>query len=298
MANGNASSSTSTSTLGNLDGERIQVVTASNGAYLPYVATMLRSLGARDHGATGVDLTVLHGGVSPRDRKRATPTPDGRLSVRWVEVTDELVERALARPVADELPPAYFRLLLGAVLPAAGRAIYLDADTVVNADLGELWRRDLGGAIAGAVVDYLVRCRDAVGNWRELGLDGDAAYYNTGVLLVNLDAWRSEDVGAHAFAACRENAEHLLARGEFAQHDQYGLNVVLQGRWHTLGSLWNWGSELAESPARIVHYVGNGKPHDPRCRPRFRELFLEHLDATAWAGWLAYEPADAGTTFA
>jgi hypothetical protein len=173
----------------------------------------------------------------------------------------------LARAVADELPPADFRLPLGEVLPASGRAIYLDADTVVNADLGELWRRDLGGATAGAVVDDLVRCRDAVGNWRELG--------------------RRRRVLQHRGAT----------RGEFAQHDQYGLNVVLQGRWHTLGSLWNWGSDWSTVQPGSCTTSGT-QAHDPRCRPRFRELLLEHLNATAWAGWRAYEPADAGTTFA
>lgn len=298
MANGPASSSTSTSTRAQPDTEPITVVTASDGGYLPYLATMLRSVAGREHGGTGVEVTVLYTGISPADRDLATPPPDGRLSVRWSQVSASLVGRALGTAAADALPPAYFRLLLGEVLRAPERAIYLDADTVVNGDLGELWRRDLGGATAAAVVDYLPRSRDAVANWRELGLDGDAPYYNTGVLLVNLDAWRSEDVGARAFACCRDNADHLLAQGRFAQHDQYGLNVILRGRWHTLGSLWNGGSELVECPAHIVHYLGNGKPHDPRCRPRFRDLFHAHLDATAWAGWRPYEPADVGTTFA
>jgi lipopolysaccharide biosynthesis glycosyltransferase len=176
------------------------------------------------------------------------------------------------------------------VLPdGIARAIYLDTDTVVDADLMALWRRDIGDAVAGAAVDYLPRCREAVANWRELGLDGDAPYYNTGVLLDDVHAWRAEDVGARALAVCRQNARHLLAQGKFFHHDQYGLNVVLQGRWHTLGSLWNWGSELVECPAHIVHYLGHGKPHDPRCRRRFRELFLSHLDATPWAGWTGGE---------
>jgi lipopolysaccharide biosynthesis glycosyltransferase len=261
-------------------------VTASDARYLPYLATMLRSVAAREHGAAGIEFTVLHPGVPPGDRKRATPSPDGGLSVRWLQVSDELVRRGLCAGAADELPPAYFRLLLAEVLPApVGRAIYLDADTVVSGDLGDLWRRDLGGATVGGVVDRLPRCRDGVANWRALGLDGDAAYYNTGVLLVDLDAWRFEDVGARALAVCRANAQHLLVHGEFAQNDQYGLNVVLQGRWRTVSSLWNRGSEHVECPARIVHYLGNGKPYDPRCRPRFRRLFLEHLNRTAWSGW-------------
>jgi lipopolysaccharide biosynthesis glycosyltransferase len=260
---------------------------------------MLRSVAALEHGAAGIEFTVLHPGVPPRDRERATPAPDAGLSVRWLQVSNELARRALRTEAVDELPPAYFRLLLAEVLPApAGRAIYLDADTVVRHDLGDLWRRDLGRATAGGAVDHLPRCRDAVANWRALGLDGDAAYYNTGVLLVDLDAWRSEDVGARAFAVCRDNAQHLFVAGEFAQNDQYGLNVVLQGRWHTVSSLWNWGSERVECAARIVHYLGNGKPYDPRCRPRFRRLFLEHLNRTAWAGWRPQEMAETGTRLA
>lgn len=83
---------------------------------------------------------------------------------------------------------AFSRLFVDSLVPAdVSRIIYLDCDTLVMRDLTPLWSTDLHGNVIGAVND----CR----GWRysvHLGLKKDAVYINSGVLLIDVDAFRSQ----------------------------------------------------------------------------------------------------------
>lgn len=255
----------------------IRVVTAADRRYLPYLAAMLASIAAAHREGPEVEITVLSRDLEMADMEACCPRRGDTVRVRAACPLDWL---------PGEISPHYLRLAVADALPAsAQRAIYLDADVIVCSPLSELWERPLGGAVAGAVVDYLGTCRRGISNWRELRVDPDAFYYNSGVLLVDLARWRALNVAAEVLNICELNADHLTAEGEHPQYDQYGLNVALLGQWTTLSSLWNWGAELVAGPGRIVHYVGNGKPGAPRCDARHTEVFLSHLATTRWAGW-------------
>jgi UDP-D-galactose:(glucosyl)LPS alpha-1,3-D-galactosyltransferase len=98
-------------------------------------------------------------------------------------------------------------------------------------------------------------------------LDLDAAYFNSGVLLVNAPRWRQLRMSEACF-------EYLsLCSGRLRFPDQDALNVAAYGRWLRLGREWNhmksWRLEpdsefLDREPAgRIVHFAGPWKPWKP-----------------------------------
>jgi lipopolysaccharide biosynthesis glycosyltransferase len=272
--------------------DRIQVVSACNAGYFPYVAALIASLSASRNQASGIDLTMLHQGVSVGAQRRIEEFADG-VAVHWVEVSADSYAAAGLPTDETVVRPHYFRCLMGSVLPpSARRAIYIDADAIVLDDLQELWQSDLDGKVLGAASDYfLPRCRDAVGPWQELGLDPEAPYFNSGVMLVDLDRWRTEDVASRVLRRCCDSREHLLAQGKWPQYDQFGLNVVLQGQWHLLSQDWNYLSELPEKHPHVVHFCGGGKPGSPTCGPLFTELFDSTLAGTPWSGWRPGHPA-------
>jgi lipopolysaccharide biosynthesis glycosyltransferase len=128
--------------------------------------------------------------------------------------------------------------------------------------------------------------RDAVANWEALALDPDAPYFNSGVLLIDLVAWRAAEVSQRALFICEEHSDRLLAQGKWPQYDQYGLNVTLMGRWKELEQVWNYGTDMPPFDARIVHYIGNGKIGLPTCHPHFSRLFFSMLSRTPYRDWL------------
>ena len=155
-----------------------------------------------------------------------------------------------------------------------------------------LWEVDLSGHFLGAVTNVFERHR--LDRPAELGLAGPGAYFNSGVLLLNLDEMRragsTEALARHA----RERAAELL------WPDQDTLNVVLGARRLELAPRWNamnslsfpWSDrvytpalveEALRKPA-IRHFEGPAanKPwHYLRLQPS-RELYFEHRRETPW----------------
>lgn len=168
----------------------------------------------------------------------------------------------------------YFRLAMAVLLPTSiDRVIYLDADLVVLSSLKELWESPRHAKGIAAVPEP----GDSV---QRLGLPEGSSYLNAGVLVIDLDAWRSEGVTAQLFEIAKENADRL----QF--WDQDVLAIYLQGDWQHLDARWNYnhrfffGNHQAPTltaPA-IVHFSGQRlKPWDKKGRrhpyaPRFWEL--------------------------
>lgn len=185
------------------------------------------------------------------------------------------------------LPPSSLsRLSLPEVLADLHRVIYLDADLVVEADLGALFDTPLHGRPLGAARDRYVaelalrqggRVRPFEAGMREY-LDAVVGLHNTpeildyrqcGVLLMDLEALRRMDFAGRAAAVIEQYRDRL----RFA--DQCAVNIVLKGnmaeldpRWNVLASSLRPGSAAAALPEfgaysrlqseepRIVHFAG------------------------------------------
>ncbi|WP_165249292.1 glycosyltransferase family 8 protein [Adlercreutzia sp. ZJ141] len=106
---------------------------------------------------------------------------------------------------------AFSRLFVSSMLPPEiTRVLYLDCDTIICEDLGDLWNTDLQGAVMGAVND----CR----SYRystNLGLSRNDVYFNSGVLIIDLDLYRKEGI-EERFAAAIFEFDGLL---EFPDND-------------------------------------------------------------------------------
>lgn len=175
-------------------------------------------------------------------------------------------------------PISYARLLLPRLLEAP-RAIYLDADIVVRKDLTPLWQHELAGAWLAAVPD---------GNpsmpWQALGLASLEQYVNSGVLLLDLAAWRREGV-VEACERFLATAPHLV---QFM--DQDVINAVARGHVAHLPLGWNCmdhvpAARRLRDPA-VVHYAGKVKPWHYRCEHPWRRLYAQHLARTPWRDYV------------
>ena len=254
------------------------------------LAVMLHSaLEGLRHGAT-ISAHIVDAGLTPTDRVRLADLA-GRhgAAIHWHEPSETSFK---AFPAWGRMTSTtYHRLLLPRLLPEeVTRAIWLDCDLVVTTDLARLWETDLGGfhllAVRDAVVP-LVSSQYGIRRWRELGLPRTAAYFNAGVMLIDVDSWRQDDIGTLA-------GDYLRHAPEVMFWDQEGLNAVLPGRWGALDPRWNrmpnadrrGATRGAHATPWIVHFSGTLKPWllpEPSSGPR--SLFYRHLDQTPWAGW-------------
>lgn len=85
---------------------------------------------------------------------------------------------------------AFSRMFLGTILKNYNmdRVIYLDCDIIINHCIKELWNFELGEKTLGMVVDPV-----CVGHKKNVGIDANKPYFNSGVLLIDLKKWQYND---------------------------------------------------------------------------------------------------------
>ena len=186
----------------------------------------------------------------------------------------------------------WYRILLPELLGSQARVLYLDVDALVLDSLAPLWETDLDGNYLAAVSNVFQP--NHVHRPKNLGMPPDQEYFNSGVLLMNLERMRADD----AVARLRECAR--TRRDELEWPDQDALNLVLGARRVALHPRWNrmnsldfpssgevYGQRAVEEARRnpaIRHFEGPAlnKPWHYLYEGPDRELYLEHRRSTPW----------------
>jgi hypothetical protein len=117
-----------------------------------------------------------------------------------------------------------------------------------------------------------------------LGLPGEAVYFNSGVLLINLDAWWKNDIAGRIVDWLAANPEKIgLA-------DQDAINACLCGAITPLADCWNLQIGIDSGPlpparlgeAVLLHYDGAHKPWRFRFRGPGAAIFRASKRASPW----------------
>lgn len=193
----------------------------------------------------------------------------------------------------------YYRLSLQDYLPPeAKKAIWFDSDMLCLGDIRELWNEDLEGNPLGAVYDPVVTEVGAEGiEYKKIGIDLANGYFNAGLLLIDVDQWRAEQVGAQIRA-------HMQADPQFGRfRDQSRLNKYFEGRWKELSRRYNLQGRvigLQSIPLKpfdpqafqqalrdplIVHFNGPCKPWQRRTLSPFKSDYRAAWRRSPWRNW-------------
>ncbi|MGH8506696.1 MAG: glycosyltransferase family 8 protein [Stenotrophobium sp.] len=272
----------------------MHIACGANSTYMPHAAAMLHSLLSQPRDGTPVTIHFMHGdglADSELDRLERMVRSLGGI---W---QPHHIGPELLQPFPQNWRfgrEAWYRVLLPELLPDQSKVLYLDADTIVLRSLLPLWLTDLGGATAGAVANPLYPFMDA-SFISELGLQSAAEYFNSGMLLLNLERWRHEGLTQKLLTFVAEHGK------EQQWPDQNALNVILRGRWLPLAPIWNAQNvyfdlrpaqlpfpteqikELRAAPG-IVHFIAPYKPWDYLCKHPYRQRYFDHLAQTPWRG--------------
>ena len=219
--------------------ESVVLALASNERYFQGLYCAIAS--ALSHMARGrtVDVHVLDGGMS-QTSKNILSLLVGRFgkSVRlhFVSPDTSIFHGAMVGPGASHI--SYGRILLPRVI-GVPRLIYLDCDVLVFRDLSELFDLKLSpGKVLAAVCDWEMLSLDddsrIVTDAMKLPTDG--AYFNAGVMLMDLDKLRKQNF--------LERALEFLETwsGHYRFHDQSAINFLLHSRIDALPKYWNRAS--------------------------------------------------------
>jgi lipopolysaccharide biosynthesis glycosyltransferase len=289
------------------DAPRVHIAFAADNVVSKGLAAAVRSVdeSLARAGRTG-SVYVVDCGLNARSRRRVTHSADpARTTVTWLTVRGEAHDlvRSLAAGSTRPYPPsAYARLLLPALLPGdVHKVVYLDADTIVRGDIAGLWDDDMGDQPLFAVRDLPLENGNAARIARTVdqarySYDPAGVYFQSGVLVMDISAFRRERLDESAFAFLREYPTMQFP-------DQDALNALLATRTRVMDPRWNQmvaiyrypdaaASPFDEAEFRdlrddpfVVHFSGRPKPWEPGCEHPWLAEWFALLDRTPWAGW-------------
>jgi lipopolysaccharide biosynthesis glycosyltransferase len=277
--------------------DHVHVVCAIDNEYVEHCAVSLRSLFATNRQLSFRITIITNKGLE--HRKRAILEEFVRKFAAQV-VFQAIDGEALSdMPVSHHVTVAtYFRLLIPQLVsPETDKVLFLDSDVIVRQNILPLWNISLDGYSHAAAENPGI----TTSYKRELGMLGRSAYFNAGVMLINVRAWRNLDVTNKALEFIRNCPDKIKF------WDQDALNYVLQDRWLRIDLKWNaqhglFTSEVPKAvgirnneyetarydPA-IVHFSGSGscKPWHYRCNHPFRSEYVKYRRQTPWSRFVA-----------
>lgn len=188
----------------------------------------------------------------------------------------------------------YYRLLIPELIDdTIDKVLFLDSDIIVRANINELWNINIDNSTHAAAVNPNI----SPGFKANLGIAADNSYFNAGVMLINLKAWRELEITIKAIDFINQYPERITF------WDQDVLNYLLYQSWTKLEPIWNaqeaifnnnfTAEELgykkdeynqARNNPRIVHFTGAGycKPWYYHCQHPFKQEYYAYLKKTPW----------------
>jgi lipopolysaccharide biosynthesis glycosyltransferase len=252
----------------------VDVFSVVDREYLKHYPTLLVSI-IRNNPHRQFRFHLIWDGGDPSDVDRFHSfCARNKLSVNLIEVAGSQFEAAFEADNSGYLTQhIFYRWLIPDLLPEAKVALYLDVDIAVIGQLDELLETDLSGVGVAAAKE------PATHKLEPFGVEPDG-YFNSGVMLMNLDYWREHRVAEQALAFANAHPHALIAL------DQCALNVAIRGRVKYLDPKWNCTLANAkeygcESPV-VVHYTGRRKPWAEPWRQPYGIYFANYSQQTPW----------------
>lgn len=286
----------------NTDGmnRHLQVVMASDSNYAEFVATFIVSVFRSNKSFNKITIHLLSCGIGKEvfDRiKRHVPENGGEIVKYEIQNLHDLLKVQVPDTIAVSI---YARLFLSSLLPQSlDRILYVDCDVVVKGDLLELWNVDFGTDWVAGVLDtlYSDETKTAV------GISSNDYYVNSGILMINLKAWREHHVQEKFLCFLSEHD------GKVVHHDQGIINAVCNGHKKIVPPKYNVMSAFYSHPYKYIKERNNpfytsrelkeaidspvmlhftegfyGRPWVENCRHPMRKVFCEAHDRTEWKG--------------
>ena len=199
----------------------------------------------------------------------------------------------------------YYRFFIPDFLPNdVNTALYIDADILCAGNVSELFSTELTEFACAMVLDHDY---SEISKYNRLDYDFNDKHYNAGVILLNLDFWRKNNITDKLLKfVCNFPQKCLL-------HDQDAINAILHGKIKRLNFKYNlqnvlfrtplwadlsneeifpeekiekkyWNEILTESiPSPVfIHFIGPYKPWHKECNIPFTRLwrkFYEKIDS-------------------
>lgn len=210
-------------------------------------------------------------------------------------------------PECEQYPKSIYLKLYGLNLVSSDidKILYLDTDLIILASIHHLFEMDLNNTMLLAVPEMgeslqYASSKNGIYNYKDLNIPDNHKMLNSGVLLINLNKWRKENI------ISKMETYSKIHRNSIKLFDQELFNVFFWNDWKILNPQWNVSTdyynrkgwlldevtqqeyENIRKDAKIIHYTKVPKPWIHKC---------EHPDKKIWETYFQYSLANAPLGF-
>ncbi|WP_400243387.1 glycosyltransferase family 8 protein [Niallia sp. JL1B1071] len=268
--------------------DKINLVFSVDNQYSQHFAAALTSLLVNNVESSRLNIVVIDGGIEETKKKLITEIVEkynGVISFKKIN-RNEFNGANLEGHISEA---TYYRLMIPELFSEdIKKVIYLDCDILVRNDITELWNTNIGDFVVGAIKF------NEYDGYDKIDIPKGAPYFNAGVLVINLDKWRKEQITRKSFEYIKNYPEKLIA------HDQSILNFLLYDKWFQINYKWNLRTQLfsldyktagfdnkrvfeqiIKNPA-ILHFTTASKPWHYLNNHPFKKEYFYYLDKSAF----------------
>ena len=265
----------------------IYIASNCDNDFVLFYATLLKSIELHHHTGEKIVSYLIGDDITTINKKKVENSLEtDSIEIRWLS-SKNFIPDGMHLPDDRSLFPIsiYMNLYMAHSLPRyIKKLLYLDVDLIFQTDISELYNLDLEENIIAAALDRYKNFEHPWGgvrNYKKLGFTGKMPYLNTGVMLIDTEKWRANNITTKTIDAINYHKKysHLA--------DQYGLNVVFGNLpWLVLPQKWNHISfeKPVEKPS-IIHYIAE-KPTFRAYKglKEFQNIFYDYLNQTQFKG--------------
>ena len=267
----------------------IPIVLSSSAYYVPYMAVTIQSIIETSSPKNNYDFILIHKEISEYDQDTIRRLAMGKnnISIRFIEISNNYTTLNFNyRNDVAAAVESFYCVLLPEILKNYSKCICIDCDLVVLHDIAELYHVDVDKYMIAAVHDI-----DGIGNMfadlkgknpssimhgranyliKTMGLKKIEDYFQSGVMLFNLDEWRN--------TYTTDEILNIACADWIQWGDQDTINILCKNRVKYLDMAWNvvvnhnnlqlkmalqYGPKylldeysLARKEPKIIHYAG------------------------------------------
>ena len=227
--------------------------------YVPFLAVALQSLIENSSEKNYYLIKILYTSITEENQEKIKKYEKENVNIEFVDLNyyiNKIKNKLYTRDYYSVT--TYFRLFIPNLYPQYNKALYLDCDIVLLADVAELYNIDMGDNLVAAAPDDVIQKIEVFQEYAEkvVGVADYRNYFNAGVLLMNLDELRKFDF--------QEKFLYSLEKIKFAvAQDQDYLNRLCKGRVKIISNVWDKmpiSNDTDTNDLKLIHYNLAFKP--------------------------------------
>ena len=222
----------------------LNVAFSCDANYCRHLQVAILSLIDNNREFSCIHIYILDNDIGEKGRRELEELTAGAAAQLHFIPFDSLLDRLKT----DRTFPlsAFGRLFLGEIIPAK-KVLYLDCDSVINGSFAALLSLDMDGFVCAAVQDTVSEYYK-----RSIGLNEDDRYFNSGVLWLDLEQWRTLGMQQKALKMIDDFC------GSVPHHDPGVINAICRGKILRLHPKYNMQCPMFEYTPKQLQAMNPG----------------------------------------